>query len=177
MGFNSGFKGLNAELNPTCHWLALLGAHHILQVSRIRVKSAGASVQSTTGSRGVRISGSNARCTMFRGSARVLATHPIRQFPPSLPLPCVTVCHRVSTGLYLWVDPLIALSKAWVSWGCGFEYRREYGCVTFVTVACYAGLYSGSIRRPCLHLLGPKSLVPPNSKRATLRPLTLAEQQ
>jgi hypothetical protein len=29
---------LNAELNPTCHLLALLGAHHILQVSRIRVK-------------------------------------------------------------------------------------------------------------------------------------------
>jgi hypothetical protein len=28
---------LNAELNPICHLLALLGAHHILQVSRIRV--------------------------------------------------------------------------------------------------------------------------------------------
>jgi hypothetical protein len=31
---------------------------------------------------------------------RVLATHSIRQFPPSLPLPCVTVCHHVSTGFY-----------------------------------------------------------------------------
>jgi hypothetical protein len=30
---------LNAELNPTCHLLALLGAHHILHVSRIRVKT------------------------------------------------------------------------------------------------------------------------------------------
>jgi hypothetical protein len=29
---------LNAELNPTCHLLALLGAHHILHVSRIRIK-------------------------------------------------------------------------------------------------------------------------------------------
>jgi hypothetical protein len=28
---------LNAELNPICHLLALLGAHHILHVSRIRV--------------------------------------------------------------------------------------------------------------------------------------------
>jgi len=28
---------LNAELNPICHFLALLGAHHILHVSRIRV--------------------------------------------------------------------------------------------------------------------------------------------
>ena len=29
---------LNAELNPICHLLALLGAHRILHVSRIRVK-------------------------------------------------------------------------------------------------------------------------------------------
>ena len=28
---------LNAELNPICHLLALLGAHHILHVSRIWV--------------------------------------------------------------------------------------------------------------------------------------------
>jgi len=28
---------LNAELNPICHLLALLGAHHILYVSRVRV--------------------------------------------------------------------------------------------------------------------------------------------
>jgi hypothetical protein len=34
------------------------------------LKSAGASVQSTTGSRGVRISGSNAGYTMFRGSVK-----------------------------------------------------------------------------------------------------------
>ena len=32
---------------------------------------------------------------------RVLATHSIRQFPlHSLPLPCVTLCHNISTGLY-----------------------------------------------------------------------------
>jgi hypothetical protein len=29
---------LNAKLNPICHLLALIGAHHILHVSRIRVK-------------------------------------------------------------------------------------------------------------------------------------------
>jgi len=29
---------LNAELNPICHLVALLGAHHILHISRIRVK-------------------------------------------------------------------------------------------------------------------------------------------
>ena len=30
---------LNAELNPICHLLALLGVHSFLHVSRIRVKS------------------------------------------------------------------------------------------------------------------------------------------
>jgi len=33
-----GFNPLNAKLNPICHLLALLGAHHILHVSGIRVK-------------------------------------------------------------------------------------------------------------------------------------------
>jgi hypothetical protein len=52
MGFNSGLKGLNlkgakilfnplnVELNRICHLLALLGAHHILHVSGMRVKHA-----------------------------------------------------------------------------------------------------------------------------------------
>jgi len=31
-------NALNAKLNPICHLLALLGAHHILHISRIRVK-------------------------------------------------------------------------------------------------------------------------------------------
>ena len=34
----SGFNPLKAKLNPICHLMALLGAHHILHVSRIRVK-------------------------------------------------------------------------------------------------------------------------------------------
>jgi len=34
---NSGTKRLNAELNPICHLLVLLGAHPILHISRIRV--------------------------------------------------------------------------------------------------------------------------------------------
>ena len=33
------FNPLNAELNPICYLLALLGAYHVLHVSRIRVKS------------------------------------------------------------------------------------------------------------------------------------------
>jgi hypothetical protein len=33
------FNALNAELNPICHFLASLGVHHFLHVSRIGVKS------------------------------------------------------------------------------------------------------------------------------------------
>ena len=73
-------------------------------------KSAGASVQSTTGSRGVRISGSNAGYTMFRGSVKSTGYPLHSPVSPSVRLPCVTVCHHVSTGFYSfmvrgWVDP------------------------------------------------------------------------
>ena len=37
--FLSDFNLLNAELNPICSLLVLLGAHHFLHISRIRVKS------------------------------------------------------------------------------------------------------------------------------------------
>jgi len=63
-------------------------------------KSAGASVQSTTGSRGVRISGSNAGYTMFRGNVKGNGYPLHSPVSPSLPHPYVTVCHHISTGLY-----------------------------------------------------------------------------
>ena len=63
-------------------------------------KSAGVSVQSTTGSRGVRISGSNAGYTTFRGSVRVLATHCIRQFPLHFP-------SRASPSHFKWSLPIV----------------------------------------------------------------------
>jgi hypothetical protein len=64
-------------------------------------KSAGVSVQSTTGSRGVRISSCNAGCTMFQGSVKSTGYPLHSPVSPSLPLPCITVCHHISTGLYL----------------------------------------------------------------------------
>ena len=64
-------------------------------------KSAGASVQSTTGSRVVRISGSNAGCTMFRGSVKGTGYPLHSSLSSSLPLSCVTVCHHISTGVNL----------------------------------------------------------------------------
>ena len=73
-----------------------------LSAKRTRLfKSAGASVQSTTGSRDVRISGSNAGYTMFRRSVKGTGYPLHSPVSPSLPLPCVTVCHHISTGLYL----------------------------------------------------------------------------
>jgi hypothetical protein len=62
-------------------------------------KSAGASVQSTTGSRGVRISGSissNDGYTMFQGSVKGTGYPLHSPVSPSLSLPCVAVCHHVS---------------------------------------------------------------------------------
>jgi len=63
-------------------------------------KSAVAPIQSTTASRGVRISGSNAGYTMFRGIVKGTGYPHHSPVSPSLPHPCVTVCHRISTGFY-----------------------------------------------------------------------------
>jgi len=66
---------------------------------RIHLNRQGASVQSTTGSRGVRISGSNAGYTMFRGNVKSTGYPLHSPVSPSLPLPCVTVCHHIPTGV------------------------------------------------------------------------------
>jgi hypothetical protein len=62
-------------------------------------KSVVASVQSTTGSRGVRISGNNSGYTMFRSIVKGTGYPLHLPISPSLSLLCVTVCHHVSTGL------------------------------------------------------------------------------
>ena len=72
-------------------------------------KSAGSSVQSTAGSRGVRISVSNAGYTTFRGRVRVLATHSIRQFPlhfPSPASPCATTFRTQYTSVFFSRDTI-----------------------------------------------------------------------
>ena len=76
--------------------------------TRFRLKSAGASVQSTTGGRGVRNSGSNAGFTMFRGSVKSTGYPLHSPVSPSLRLSCVTVCHRISTGIYILLTGLFS---------------------------------------------------------------------
>ena len=57
--------------NVQATWNVMAETRFRLSAKRTSLfKSAGASVQSTTGSRGVRISGSNAGYTMFRGSVK-----------------------------------------------------------------------------------------------------------
>jgi len=75
-------------------------------------KSTGASVQSATGRRVVHISDSNAGHTTFRGSVKSTGYPLHSPVSPSLSLPCVTVCHHVSTGLYRYA--LTALHLAYV---------------------------------------------------------------
>ena len=72
-----------------------------LSAKRSPFKSAGASVHSTTNSRDVRISGSNAGYTMFQGSVKSTGYPLHSPVSFSIPLPCVTMCHRISTGVSL----------------------------------------------------------------------------
>jgi len=77
--------------------------------------SAGASVQSTTGSRGVGISGSNAGYTMFRGSVKSTGYPLHSPVSPSLPFPtsqCAITYQLEST----------AQSRS-VQWGWGMILR------------------------------------------------------
>jgi hypothetical protein len=86
-------------------------------------KSAGASVQSTAGSRGVRISVSNAGYTTFRGSVRVLVTHYIRQFPlhfPARASPCAFMFQTLSTRN----------CAEWISYFLFFSLRSAVGNLT-----------------------------------------------
>jgi len=87
-----------------CVWNVMAHAQKpdfvILRNGRVHLNRWGASVQSTTGSQGVRISGSNAGYTMFRGSVKCTGYPLHSPISSSLSLPCVPVCHHISTGLY-----------------------------------------------------------------------------
>ena len=67
----------------------------------VHLNRRGESVQSNAGSRGVRISGSNGGYTMFRGSVKSTGYPLHSPVSPSFPLPCVSVCHHVSTAVYI----------------------------------------------------------------------------
>jgi len=99
-----------------CIWNVMAHAQKPDFISEKRTRPfelAGASVQSTTGNRGVRISGDNVGYTMFQG--RVKSTgYPLHSpVSSSLPLPCITVCHHISTGLYHSPPTRSAVKNGW----------------------------------------------------------------
>jgi hypothetical protein len=98
-------KGRWGQRDVACVWNVMAHAQKpdfvFRRNGRVNLNLQGSSVQSTTGSRGLRISGSNAGYTMFRGSVKSTGYPLHSPISPSLPLPCVTVCHHISTGLYI----------------------------------------------------------------------------
>jgi len=98
-------KTLCLTLSVDCVWNVMAHAQKPYFVfrrnGRFHFNRRGASVQSTTGSRDVRISDSNAGYTTFRGSVKSTGYPLYSPVSPSLTLPCITVCHHISTGLYL----------------------------------------------------------------------------
>ena len=121
-----------------CVWNVMVHAQKTDFVFRAKrtspFKSVGASVQSTTGSRVVGINGSNAGYTMFRGSVKSTGYPLHSPLSPSLPLPCVTVCHHVSTGLYFCAF-----------WFSIFFLFEDYGMEIFGHVGMAASVAQSSV--------------------------------
>jgi hypothetical protein len=92
--------GGGGEVRYKCYGTRPETRFHLLAKRTSPFKLAGASVQSTVGSRGV-LRGSNAGYTMFRGSVKSTGYPLHSPVSPSLPLPCVIVCQHISTGLYM----------------------------------------------------------------------------
>ena len=88
---------LHSPISPSLPLPCVTVCH---QVSTELYCKLGASVQSITGSRGVHISGSNVGYTMFRGIVKSTGYPLHSPVAPSLPHPCVAVCHQVSSELY-----------------------------------------------------------------------------
>jgi hypothetical protein len=100
VGIVAGIRRSGCRLRLKCDGTCAKTRFRLSAKRKSPFKSAGTSVQSTTGSRGVRIGGSNAGYTMFRCSVKSTGYPLHSPVSSSLPLPCVTVCHHISTGLY-----------------------------------------------------------------------------
>ena len=69
----------------------------------------------------LQLESSNAGYTMFQGSVKSTGYPLHSPVSPSLPLPCVTVCHHISTGLY----QLSNSYRTWRHWGPGRQKKFE----------------------------------------------------
>ena len=99
-----------------CFWNVMAHAQEpdfvFRRIGRVHLNGRGASVQSTTGSRGVRMGGGNTGYTVFRGSVKGTGYPLHSPVSTSLPLPCITVCHHISTGLYQLITQFMYLLNA-----------------------------------------------------------------
>ena len=139
---------LSPILLGTCAKISFL-----LSATRTTFKPAGASVQSVTGIWVVRISGDNAGCIISWGSVKI-AGYPLHS-PVSLLLilPCVTVCHHVSTGLYF-------LGYGWMTVKYGIDSRQELDTALLWTHPWYHLAFCLLIFRALsLTLSGPQNLI------------------
>jgi len=103
---------------------------------RVHLNRRGASVQSTAGSQGVRISGSNAGYTMFRGSVKGTGYLLHSPASPLLPLPWVTVCHHISTRLYTPCNCYMFRPLMWLSSGWCFTKERYFEISQTFVIQC-----------------------------------------
>ena len=96
------YKGIYGRLRLKCDGTRTETRFRLSAKRTSPFKSAGVSVQSTTGSRGVRISGSNAGYTKFRVSVKGTGYPLHSPFSPSLPLPaspCAISFQKHSTSI------------------------------------------------------------------------------
>ena len=100
------------------------------------LKSAGASVQSTAGSRGVRISGSIAGCTMFGGGVK--STHSICQFPLhfSHASPCAITLQLESTDLFTGVCVCVCVCMCAVLYSLYLGAPSFHTCISHLFIFC-----------------------------------------
>jgi len=119
---------LNAELNPICHLLALLGAHHILHVSRIRL-TVNENIHKIDGIRGRNVVSSLELPTLPqhtslqpRNSYKIEESRRETCHSATLPITNVTFGHPGLSALFL-CNKLVSRflsSKTW-SWSLGYQ--------------------------------------------------------
>jgi len=90
-------------------------------------KSARESVQSTTGSRGVRISGNNDGYTMFRGSVKGTGYPLHSPVSPSLP-PRATPCAIIFQLEFKFFSSVVLANRVYEGVGREGGYKRSYYC-------------------------------------------------
>ena len=170
---SSSYKLYKAERRPTVEASWNVMAHVqtpdfvFRRNGRVHLNRGRASVQLTTGSRGVRISGSDAGYTMSRESVKSTGYPLHSPVCPSLLFPCVTVCHHISTGVYnkchedtklclhnlfLWICKVLRRRMIWLCSVCCFgkKSRRGNRKRRQVEAGCPLRFVSCKAALPCL---------------------------